>query len=44
MLKGMKGYHPTQIDMEFMEKMNEEKIKDKLQVTFDIFKVLPLMG
>lgn len=32
MLKGMKGYQLTQRDLEFIEKMKEEKLIKKLQV------------
>lgn len=32
MLKGMKGYQLTQTDLEFIKKMQEEKLIKKLQV------------
>lgn len=34
MLKGMTGYQLTPSDLEFIEKMQEEKIIKKLQVCF----------
>lgn len=32
MLKGMKGYQLTESDLEFIKKMQEEKLVKKLQV------------
>lgn len=34
MLKGMKGYQLTASDLDFLKKMQEEKLINKLQVLF----------
>lgn len=37
MLKGMKGYQLTPSDLEFIKKMQQEKLLKKLQVTVCLF-------